>query len=267
MGMPSGKSVLSTVLCRMYFTTSSRGVSLGNSMGTSSWSFEADLGRFFRRRPGGDVNHGRQSDRSGSPPKAPATPPKRRPPGSAAGLDRRVIADRERDQAATRTIPNARIQTRVDASVMLRGTIEVRKSAEIEVLRPFQISRSVGRLHQVRNENSCPNRPRLTVALPTCNGARHLREALLSIRAQERVAFDLIVSDDRSDDETLAIVREEVGDRARISVNSERLGLGWQLEPMRRAEPDRLGRDLPSGRRDASGPSGGTSSPHSKPIR
>jgi glycosyltransferase involved in cell wall biosynthesis len=68
-------------------------------------------------------------------------------------------------------------------------------------------------------------RPRLTVALPTCNGARHLREALLSIRAQERVAFDLIVSDDRSDDDTLAVVREEVGDHARISVNSERLGL------------------------------------------
>ena len=37
--------------------------------------------------------------------------------------------------------------------------------------------------------------------------------------------FELIVSDDRSDDDTLAIVREEFGDRARVSVNPERLGL------------------------------------------
>jgi GT2 family glycosyltransferase len=67
--------------------------------------------------------------------------------------------------------------------------------------------------------------PRLTVAIPTCNGARHLREALLGIRAQQGIEFDLIVSDDRSDDNTLAIVRDVVGERARISINSERLGL------------------------------------------
>jgi len=70
-----------------------------------------------------------------------------------------------------------------------------------------------------------PDVPRLTVALPTCNGARHLREALAGIRAQEGVAFDLIVCDDRSDDDTPAIVQDEVGDRARVSVNPERLGL------------------------------------------
>jgi GT2 family glycosyltransferase len=67
--------------------------------------------------------------------------------------------------------------------------------------------------------------PRLTVALPTCNGARHLREALVGLRDQGEVVFDLVVSDDRSDDDTLAIVREEFGDRARVAVNSERLGL------------------------------------------
>jgi glycosyltransferase involved in cell wall biosynthesis len=66
---------------------------------------------------------------------------------------------------------------------------------------------------------------RITVALPTCNGARHLREALASIKAQTDVAFDLIVSDDRSDDETLTIVRDLCGDRVKVSVNSERLGL------------------------------------------
>ncbi len=67
--------------------------------------------------------------------------------------------------------------------------------------------------------------PGITVALPTCNGARHLREALAGLRDQGGVTFDLVVSDDRSDDETLAIVRAEMGDVARVSVNSERLGL------------------------------------------
>ncbi len=68
-------------------------------------------------------------------------------------------------------------------------------------------------------------RPILTVAVPTYNGARHLAEALKSILAQEAAPFDLIVSDDRSEDETLAIVGRFAGDRARIEVNSERLGL------------------------------------------
>ena len=67
--------------------------------------------------------------------------------------------------------------------------------------------------------------PLLTVAIPTCNGAAHLAEAIQSILSQEGSTFDLVVSDDRSDDETLAVVRTAAGDRARIEVNSERLGL------------------------------------------
>ena len=70
-----------------------------------------------------------------------------------------------------------------------------------------------------------PEAPRLTVALPTCNGARHLADALRGILAQQGAAFDLLVTDDRSDDETLAVVRAEAGDRARVAVNPERLGL------------------------------------------
>jgi glycosyltransferase involved in cell wall biosynthesis len=65
----------------------------------------------------------------------------------------------------------------------------------------------------------------MTVAVPTFNGARHLAEALRSALAQEEVPFELVVSDDRSDDETLEVVRLAAGDRARIESNSERLGL------------------------------------------
>jgi len=67
--------------------------------------------------------------------------------------------------------------------------------------------------------------PPLTVALPTCNGAPHLADALRGILAQEGAAFDLLICDDRSDDATLDVVRREAGDRARVEVNAERLGL------------------------------------------
>lgn len=69
--------------------------------------------------------------------------------------------------------------------------------------------------------------PTLTVAIPTCNGARHLRETLEGVSRQrsEGVDFDVLVCDDRSDDETLQVVGSVMGDRARVAVNPERLGL------------------------------------------
>lgn len=57
------------------------------------------------------------------------------------------------------------------------------------------------------------------------NGARHLAETLQSILAQENVDFDLIISDDHSEDETLALAASLVGDRGRIVANPHRLGL------------------------------------------
>jgi GT2 family glycosyltransferase len=65
----------------------------------------------------------------------------------------------------------------------------------------------------------------VTVAVPTCDGAAHLPESLRSVLAQDGVAFDLVVSDDRSDDDSLKVVRATAGDRARIEVNAQRLGL------------------------------------------
>ena len=68
---------------------------------------------------------------------------------------------------------------------------------------------------------------RLTVAIPTFNGARHLADTLRSILVQTGPAFDLLISDDRSEDETVAhaVALAGSGDRARVVVNSERLGL------------------------------------------
>jgi glycosyltransferase involved in cell wall biosynthesis len=65
----------------------------------------------------------------------------------------------------------------------------------------------------------------LTVAVPTYNGASHLAEALGSILAQQEVEFELVVADDHSDDESLEVVRAVAGDRARIEIHPQRLGL------------------------------------------
>jgi hypothetical protein len=67
--------------------------------------------------------------------------------------------------------------------------------------------------------------PAITVAIPTYQGASHVEDAVRSVLRQEGVAFDLIVSDDRSTDDTLDRVRRLAGDRAAIEINSERLGL------------------------------------------
>lgn len=67
--------------------------------------------------------------------------------------------------------------------------------------------------------------PKLTVAIPTFNGEAHLAETLAGILAQGDAAFDLLVVDDRSDDGTRELVRALAGDRARIEINPERLGL------------------------------------------
>jgi glycosyltransferase involved in cell wall biosynthesis len=67
--------------------------------------------------------------------------------------------------------------------------------------------------------------PRLTVAIPTFNGRRHLAEAVRSILAQAEAPFELLVCDDRSDDGTPDLVRSLAGDTARVELNPERLGL------------------------------------------
>ena len=65
---------------------------------------------------------------------------------------------------------------------------------------------------------------KVSVAIPTYNGARHLSEALQSILAQGD-SYPIFVSDDRSDDGTLEIVQAVAGDRVRSFINTERLGL------------------------------------------
>jgi GT2 family glycosyltransferase len=67
--------------------------------------------------------------------------------------------------------------------------------------------------------------PAATIAIPCCNGEAHLVPLLESWLAQSCQDFELVIVDDASDDASVALVRRIAGARARIVVNSQRLGL------------------------------------------
>lgn len=69
--------------------------------------------------------------------------------------------------------------------------------------------------------------PRISVALATFNGARFLREQLDSLAAQSRLPDELVVGDDNSSDETLAMLEAFAATApfaVRVKVNAPGLG-------------------------------------------
>jgi hypothetical protein len=67
----------------------------------------------------------------------------------------------------------------------------------------------------------------VSVALATCNGATHLGEQLTDLAAQSLAPLELVVCDDASDDDTLAIVTEFAGQApfpVHVHRNPTRLG-------------------------------------------
>jgi glycosyltransferase involved in cell wall biosynthesis len=70
-----------------------------------------------------------------------------------------------------------------------------------------------------------PNAPRVSICIPTYNGARWIEEAVRSALAQTAGHFELLVVDDASTDDTLDRVRGFEDRRIRIEVNERNLGL------------------------------------------
>ncbi len=71
-----------------------------------------------------------------------------------------------------------------------------------------------------------PNRsPRISVCIPTYNGAKYLGEAIESILNQTCLDFELIVIDDNSSDGTETVVRSFNDERISFIQNPSRLGL------------------------------------------
>jgi glycosyltransferase involved in cell wall biosynthesis len=69
--------------------------------------------------------------------------------------------------------------------------------------------------------------PLVSVCVPTYNGAAYLNECLAGIQAQTLGDFEVIIVDDDSTDETLAIAKEFARQDARFRIypNPKRLGL------------------------------------------
>jgi glycosyltransferase involved in cell wall biosynthesis len=69
--------------------------------------------------------------------------------------------------------------------------------------------------------------PLVSVCVPTYNGAAYLKECLASIQAQTFGDFEVVITDDASGDETIAIATEFArrDGRFRIHPNHQRLGL------------------------------------------
>lgn len=72
---------------------------------------------------------------------------------------------------------------------------------------------------------------KLSVAMATYNGADYIQEQLESIWKQTRAVDEVIICDDRSKDDTVAIVKEfirqnQLQDQWRIEVNDTNLGFG-----------------------------------------
>lgn len=91
---------------------------------------------------------------------------------------------------------------------------------------------------------SGPGGARISVVLAVYNGSRYLDEQLTSVREQERPPDEIVVVDDGSDDGSLDIVREVLGDGPTdvvISTNASRLGPAANFgEGIRRATGDTI---------------------------
>lgn len=69
--------------------------------------------------------------------------------------------------------------------------------------------------------------PRISICIPTYNGADHLQECLESVLDQTFSDFEVLICDDNSTDGTLDLAKQIVGDdaRFRLIINPQRYGL------------------------------------------
>lgn len=79
--------------------------------------------------------------------------------------------------------------------------------------------------------------PRLTIGLPVYNAERYLTQALDSILSQDFADFELVISDNASTDQTLAICRAyaECDPRIRVLAQSQNMGVAANFNAVVRA--------------------------------
>ena len=68
--------------------------------------------------------------------------------------------------------------------------------------------------------------PKVSIGLPVYNGAEHLRSALDALLAQTFTDFEIIVCDNRSEDETRSICQEYAAKDSRIKYSLNETNIG-----------------------------------------
>jgi glycosyltransferase involved in cell wall biosynthesis len=86
-------------------------------------------------------------------------------------------------------------------------------------------NRGQNRPGPTRTRLTTSNSPLLSVCVPVYNGERYLEESLNSVLSQDFTAFELVVVDDCSTDESAAIIAHCKDHRLRTCFNEQRLGL------------------------------------------
>jgi cellulose synthase/poly-beta-1,6-N-acetylglucosamine synthase-like glycosyltransferase len=66
--------------------------------------------------------------------------------------------------------------------------------------------------------------PIATFVIPCCNGAAHVGATIASILAQDRQDFDLVLVDDASTDDSVAVATAAGGSRLLVERHAQRLG-------------------------------------------
>lgn len=92
----------------------------------------------------------------------------------------------------------------------------------------LEATRSALQSHQAQTLEAVPivkSRPRVSVCIPTYNGAAYLRSAIQSVLAQTFTDFELVIIDDNSSDNTEAITQSFADPRVRFTKNVQRQGL------------------------------------------
>lgn len=67
--------------------------------------------------------------------------------------------------------------------------------------------------------------PRISVVMPMYNGARYVESAIASVLAQTEPSFELVICDDASSDDSLAIARRFADPRVRVIAHERNRGL------------------------------------------
>jgi SAM-dependent methyltransferase len=121
---------------------------------------------------------------------------------------RRRVAHAARREALWQFGPERRVEMMASLLDLLRGGRQAARTFELMTRRRDRLSEPPLSDHEVIFESDRLGTADVTVVVPLYNYAGHVEEALDSVRAQTLTPLDLVIVEDRSTDESLAVALE-----------------------------------------------------------